>query len=162
MNTYVKPCNTLPRVTLKTVIRLHVSGCADILHWLEKKTNNYVSPVIKNECLKIMCLQLHWQANSCIQKNHLHCIAASECTDSSNKEQFTLCIHRVDESLIDHEDFIGLYEIPRIDSDTLVAAIKDILLRMSLSLSDCRAQCYCTVETRREPCSTDSLLCPCP
>ena len=60
----------------------------------------------------------------------------------ATRSSFTLCIRWVDESLVDHEDFIGLYEVPSIDSDTLVAAIKDVLLRMSLSLSDCRGQCY--------------------
>ena len=38
---------------------LHASDCPDILPWLDKKTNNYVSPVVQNECLKIMRLQFH-------------------------------------------------------------------------------------------------------
>ena len=100
-----------------------------------------MSPVIQNKCLKIMHLQLLRQVNSCVQGNHFYSIIGDECTDSGNKEQFTLCIHWVDESLVDREDFIFLYEVPSIHSDTLVASIKDILLRMNLSLSDCRGQC---------------------
>lgn len=124
------------------LLRLRASDCPAILPWLEKKANNYVSPAIQNECLKMMCLQLLRQVSSCVQKNCFYNIAADQCTDSSNKEQFTLCIRWVDESLVDLEDFIGLYEVPSIDSDTLVAAIKDVLLRISLSHSNCRGQCY--------------------
>ena len=81
------------------LLRLRASDCPDILPWLDK-TNNYVSPVIQNECLTIMCLQLLRQISSHIQDNRFYCIMADECTDSSNKEQFTLCIQWVDVSLL--------------------------------------------------------------
>lgn len=57
----------------------------------------------------------------------------------SNKEQFTLCIRSVDDNLEDREDFIGLYEMAKIDSNSLLSAM---LLRMNLPLSECRGQCY--------------------
>ena len=60
----------------------------------------------------------------------------------ANKEQFTICIRWVDDDLQDNKDFVGLYEINSIDSDTLVHAIKDTILRIGLSLSQCRGQCY--------------------
>ena len=43
-----------------------------------------------------------------------------------------------------HEDFVGLYHCPDITSSTIVAAIKDALLRhtCNLLLSRCRGQCY--------------------
>ena len=67
---------------------------------------------------------------------------ADECTDKSNKEQFTICMRWVGEDLQDHEDFIGLYEVDSIDAKSLVLAIRDTLLRMGLFLSQCRGQCY--------------------
>ena len=67
--------------------------------------------------------------------NQIKTIMADECTDISNKEQFTICIRWVEDDLQECEDFIGLYELPRIDSDTLTRAIKDTLLRIGLSLS---------------------------
>lgn len=48
----------------------------------------------------------------------------------------------VDDNLIAHEDFIGLYCVPAINSDTIVAIIKDSLLRLNLCLSKIRGQCY--------------------
>ena len=48
----------------------------------------------------------------------------------------------MDDSLVDHEDFIGLYQVNDIGASTLTDTIKDTLLRMGLSLSQCRGQCY--------------------
>lgn len=42
----------------------------------------------------------------------------------------------------DHEDFVGLYEVGTIDAACLEHAITDTLLRMEVSLSRCRGQCY--------------------
>lgn len=67
---------------------------------------------------------------------------ADECTDVANKEQFAVCICWVDESLTDHEDVIGVYNVGTIDANTLTAAIHDVLLRMNLRMAQCHGQCY--------------------
>ena len=69
-------------------------------------------------------------------------IIADEYTDISNKEQLTFCLRWVDEYLDTHEDFIGFYNIPNISSTAIFLAIKDALIRLQLSLSQCRGQCY--------------------
>jgi len=38
--------------------------------------------------------------------------------------------------------FVGYYETAETDSATLLKAICDVLLRLCLSLNDCRGQCY--------------------
>ena len=48
---------------------------------------------------------------------------ADECTDVANKEQFTICMRWVGEDMQDHEDFVGLYEMAKIDADSLVRAL---------------------------------------
>ena len=45
---------------------------------------------------------------------------ADECTETLNKEQFTIVIRWLSEDLQDHEDFIGLYEVGNITADCLV------------------------------------------
>ena len=69
-------------------------------------------------------------------------IMADEFTDIANKEQFVVCTRWVDETLTDHEDVIGVYNVDTIDARTLTSAIHDVLLRMSLKMSQCRGQCY--------------------
>lgn len=53
-----------------------------------------------------------------------------------------LCIRSVKEDLSCCEFFIGLYQMAKIDSDSLVRAIKDTLLRMNIEISKCRGQCH--------------------
>ena len=69
-------------------------------------------------------------------------LMADEVTDSSNREQFVICIRWVDSGLIADEDLLGLYQVPDISSATLVQCLRDVLTRMSLSINNCRGQCY--------------------
>ena len=57
---------------------------------------------------------------------------------TNNKEQFTTCIRWVDEQLEAHEDFFGFYNIPDIGAETIVSAVKDVLLKLQLPLANCR------------------------
>ena len=57
-------------------------------------------------------------------------------------EQLLFNIRSADDDLEVHEDFLGFYEVDNIKSDTIVAAIKDSLLRFNLSLDSCRGQIY--------------------
>ena len=52
----------------------------------------------------------------------------SEYTDISNKEQLTICVRWVDKEA--HEDFLGFYNVPDIGAETIVSAIKDVLLKL--------------------------------
>ena len=69
-------------------------------------------------------------------------IMANECTDKANKKPFLIGIRWLDSQLDDHEDVIGLYAFHKIDSESSYKAIKDVQLRMNLSISKCRGQCY--------------------
>ena len=122
----------------------HLRGkdCPLIESWVSKKTNNYLSHHIQNECLQIMALQILRQVTKNISGSACFTIMADECSDVANKEQFTICIRWVDQDLQDHEDFIGLYEVESISADCLTQAIKDTLLRVGLKISGCRGQCY--------------------
>ena len=65
-----------------------------------------------------------------------------ETTNVSNHEQVVICIRWVSKTSDVHEDFIGLYKVDQIDAGTLVHVIKDTLLRLNLSLTRIRGQCY--------------------
>ena len=41
-----------------------------------------------------------------------------------------------------HEEFSGLYNVPLIDSATLVGMIKDVMIRVNFSINKIRGQCY--------------------
>ena len=53
------------------------------------------------------------------------------------------CMRWVDDKFEPHEDFLGLYKVDDIQSNTIVATLlHDILLHMNLSLTNCHGQCY--------------------
>ena len=107
----------------------------------QQKTGATVSHDIQNELISIM-------ANHVLKKivedigSSFFSIIADEYTDINNKEQLTICVRWVDNELEEHEDFLGFYEVPNIESDTIVSSIKDAFLRLQLLLSCCRGQCY--------------------
>lgn len=65
-----------------------------------------------------------------------------EVTDSSNNEQLVVCNKWVDNNFEAHEDFIWIHAEENIKSDTFVTVLKDILIGLNNSLSNCRDQCY--------------------
>lgn len=67
---------------------------------------------------------------------------ADEVTDCSNKEQVAVCFHTVDEDFKSQDSFIGLHVVESIQADVLVRVLKDIMVRMNLSVKNCRGQCY--------------------
>ena len=74
------------------LFRLRAEDCPLIESWMSKKTNNYLSHHIQNECLQIMALHILRQVSKDIRDSGCYTIMADECTDVANKEQFTICI----------------------------------------------------------------------
>ena len=113
-----------------------------LTEWLQKKRGKYTHPDSQNEFLKIMSLFILREIASNIQNRIYYTIMADEVIDASNDEKFVLCLGRVDDDLVPHEDLIGLYKVPNICADTLVSCIRDALICMNLSMNRCKSQCY--------------------
>ena len=62
----------------------------EILTWMAKKTNKYTSATMQNECLEVMALYIVQKICSDLALNGFYTVMADECTDVSNKEQFTI------------------------------------------------------------------------
>ena len=125
------------------LLQLRAYDCPEILTWMAKKTNKYTSAAIQNECLEVMALHIVRQICKDVAINGFYTIMADECTNVSNKEQFTICLRWVDGNLVDHEDVLGLYNVGTIEADSLVKAIFDVVVcRAGLTLNNCRGQCY--------------------
>lgn len=106
--------------------------------WLQRR--EYISPEIVNEIIMIMDQSLLRQLLSEIKGSMWFSILADEATDISHHEQMSLSIRWVDEYYTIHEDTLGLFELPDTKSRTIFCAIKDILIRCSLPLAQCRGQ----------------------
>ncbi|XP_003392082.2 PREDICTED: zinc finger MYM-type protein 1-like [Amphimedon queenslandica] len=68
---------------------------------------------------------------------------ADEVTDSSNHEQFVICLRWVDSiSFAVNKDLVGFYQVDDITASTLFSSLKDVLLRLNINIQNCRAQCF--------------------
>ena len=77
-----------------------------------------------------------------IRESKCYSILADEASDASNVEQLVLCLRWVTKDLIVEEDYIGLMPLDKANAANIAGTIKDVLLRMSLSMEDAKAQCY--------------------
>ena len=114
----------------------------ELSSWMRRRTGKYVSPEMQNEILQLMSRNILLDLAKGIHSSDIFSILANKFTDLSNKEQLAICFRWIDAELEIHEDFVGLYHIDNIAADTIVIALKDCLLRMSLPLKRCRGQCY--------------------
>ncbi|XP_052249555.1 zinc finger MYM-type protein 1-like [Dreissena polymorpha] len=127
------------------LLQHHGETDSSILAWLERKRDKFVAPdrsFVQNEILQLMALRILRKVASDIKTNEFYTIMADETTDKSNREQVVVVFRHVDEDLNVHEDFVGFHQVNSIDANTLTSVIEDTLIRMNLSLSQCRGQCY--------------------
>ena len=120
------------------LIHLRAKDHPELLTWSKKKKDKYTCHDSQNEIIKLMSHNILREVGDNIKKAKWFSIIR----DIANKEQLTICLRWVDDDLEPHENFIGFYEIPNINADTIFSAIQDCLIRMDLSLQNCRGQCY--------------------
>ena len=113
-----------------------------MVDWLKRKANKYVSHQNQNDILKIMAMHVLREVASCLQQSPFITIMMDETTDVSNNEQSVIIFRWESEDFEVNEEFLGVYQVPSIDAETLTAAAKDTLCRMNLPLSKVRGQCY--------------------
>ena len=108
--------------------------------WLQQQ--QYMSHDVSNEIITLLGNALLQELLSRIREGTWFAILADETTDISNNEQLSVSIRWVNKLYEVGEDFIGLVHVPSITASVLTVAIKDILLRCSLPLVQCRGQGY--------------------
>ena len=73
-----------------------------------------------------------------IKQAGFYSLLADECTNIANKEQVTICLRWIDDKLQPNEEFVGFYEIPNTNAETIATVIKDAMFRIGLPLRSCR------------------------
>ena len=123
------------------LLRIRAEDNPNLQKWMDKCQDKFTSPDIQNEILKLMSLRI---LRDIVQQisGKFYTIMVDETTDLSNTEQMVLCLRHVDDDLNVHEDLIGLYSLESTSADNIMLTILDILLRLNLSINNCRGQCY--------------------
>ena len=101
-----------------------------------------MSSTSQNEILKLLALKLLCKIASDIAITGCYSILADEAMDVNNTQQLVVYIRWVAKDLEVEEDFIGPVPLERAQADVIAAAIKDVLMRLSLPISNAKTQCY--------------------
>ena len=89
----------------------------------------YTHSDVQNELFDLMAQQVLREKLKEVREHDFFAIMAEEYTDISNLEQLSMCLRTVTDDLEIEENFLGFYELNDIKSDSIVHAIKDIILR---------------------------------
>ena len=102
----------------------------------------YTHQDYQNEFLSLMANQVLRAKLNAIRQSKYFSIICDEYSDVSNKEPVSFCVLWIEENLKAIEDFLGYYKLPNIQSNTIVAAIKDSMTRFELVLQNLQGQTY--------------------
>lgn len=125
---------------LYRLLLLRSEDCPELKSWVYKK--EYTSPDIVNEIISIMGKTVLRGLLSRIRSSLWFSIIADEATDISRNEQMSLSIRWTDDDYNIYEECIGLVQLPDTRAHTIFTLIKDLLIRCSLPLSQCRGQAF--------------------
>ncbi|XP_062511818.1 zinc finger MYM-type protein 1-like [Corticium candelabrum] len=127
---------------LSQLLGVWKSGCPNLQLFLRE--GKYMSHDVVNELITLIGREITKNILSKINQQHpsWYAIIADGASDVSTKEQLSVCIRSVDGNYVVSEDPIGLYNLPNTTSETIALAIKDVLRRCILPLSNCRGQAY--------------------
>ena len=77
-----------------------------------------------------------------MKRSFCYSLIADEATNITQNEQLCISVRWVDHELNIHEDSLGLIPLPDTKAQTILKQINDVLIRCSLSISNCRGQAY--------------------
>ena len=113
-----------------------------LLKWINRSYDRYMSSTSQNQILKLQALKLLRKIASDIAITGCYNILVDEDTEVSNTQQLVVCIRWVTKDLEVEEDFIGLVPLERAPADVTAAATNDVLMKLSLPISNAKAQCH--------------------
>eukprot|EP00731_Ephydatia_muelleri_P015822 Em0009g246a len=125
---------------LSQLLKARAEDSIALQKWI--KTGSYQSPEVLNELTNTIGAEVLREVLNGIKSSRWFSIIGDETRDISNSEQLSISIRWVDKDYSIHEDFIGMFKVPKTDAETLSLAIEDVLVRCVLPISQCRGQAY--------------------
>ncbi|XP_066587629.1 zinc finger MYM-type protein 1-like [Prorops nasuta] len=124
------------------LLTLRTEDVPELKKWLINNQQKWISKDIINEMLSMFSIEIQNGLMNQIKSNKYYAIIADETSDISVLEQLSVCFRTVRNTLEVDEIFVGLYETPSTNSEMLHKIITDIILQLSLHITNCRGQCY--------------------
>ena len=125
---------------LYQLLLLQAKDNPQMISWLKQK--EYISPEIGNELITSMGQCVLRKILAEVRAALWFTIIIDEATDISHNEQMSLSVRWVDDSYEIYERTLGLIQLPNTTAETIFLAAKDVLIRCSLPINQCRGQAY--------------------
>ena len=113
--------------------------------WLRRRDENhqtFTSPEVQKAIQRQLALAVTRSLAEEVSKAEYFAVIADETTDAAQKEQLSICLRFVSDSLQVEELFLGLYEAKSTTAEAIFLLIKDALIRLQLPIENLRGQCY--------------------
>lgn len=123
------------------LLKLRCLDNPQLSHWLERKVD-YTSPKAQNDMLTIFSHTIVRSIARDIRSHGPFAVIVDGTQDASRKEQMSVCIRHVDDDFNPYEEFVGMYEPPDTKGNTTAVCVKDVLIRLDLSMTNLRGQTY--------------------
>uniref|UniRef100_H3ACG0 HAT C-terminal dimerisation domain-containing protein n=1 Tax=Latimeria chalumnae TaxID=7897 RepID=H3ACG0_LATCH len=127
--------NTDMESNLLQMLKTRAEDVPELMQWIEQ--GQYLSADVINELIETMGNTVLQSIPKDLRNSSiLYGIIVDESKDISNKEQMTCILRWVS------TDFIGMYQLEKMDAATITRSLKDILVCCNLKVKDCRWQSY--------------------
>ena len=126
---------------LMTLLEERAATSPEMATWL-KKRNNFLSHECQDEMIKTMAAMVLRTVLEEARQSMFYGVIADGTTDITTKEQFSICVRYVTETMVTKEAFLGLYEVPCSTAAELYAALKDALQRTMYGMEGLRGHCF--------------------
>ena len=127
---------------LRQLLNLRAQDIPELQSWLARNESKWLSHDILNEMTELFAHDVLRTLKEEIKRAEFFSIIMDETADITVKEQVSVCFRVVTECLEIEELFIGFYQTASTTGDALFNLFKDVLLRLSLPVKNCRGQCY--------------------
>lgn len=125
------------------LMHLLSSNDPDLQAYLDSSSKRkFLSPDNQNEILTTCSHAVLRQIIADVEGAKYYALIGDETTDVSRTQQMSICLRWIDSSFSVHEDFVGMYEVHKADSQQLSRILLDVIMRFGLSVKNLRGQGY--------------------
>ena len=95
---------------------------------------DFTSPLIQNEMMQLLANSIVHEIAANVRRSGSFAVMVDGMQDVAGKVQLFVCVRYIDEQLVPHENFVGMYEPPATTGDILAQSVLDVLLRLQLPI----------------------------
>lgn len=120
---------------IQQLLILRAEDVPELKSWLLRTKYKWLSHDIQNEILSLLSKEVQLNLISEIKDSFCYSIILDQTRDISNREQVSVCFRIVDKNLNISEHFLGFFETPFTDAQTLFNLVINVLSQFDIDIS---------------------------